>query len=100
MSLRDPLRRPDGPPPLFDERLGLFIDGASLYLSARALGFEVDYRKLLDVFGAAGRLIRAHYYTALADDAEFTPLKPLIDWLDYNGYTVVTKPAKEFTDHM
>jgi uncharacterized LabA/DUF88 family protein len=99
MSYHDLARRPDGQPPLFDERLGLFIDGASLYFSARALGFDVDYRKLLDVFGATGRLIRANYYTALVDDADFKPLKPLIDWLDYNGYTVVTKPAKEFTDY-
>jgi uncharacterized LabA/DUF88 family protein len=82
------------------ERLGVFIDGPALYSTARTLGFDVDYRKLLDIFRTQGRLIRAYYYTALIDDAEFTPIRPLVDWLNYNGYTIVTKPAKEFTDHI
>ncbi len=80
------------------ERLALFIDGANLYSSARALGFEIDYRRLLTLFQGKGRLLRALYYTALVDDHEYSPIRPLIDWLDYNGYTMVTKPAKEFTD--
>jgi len=80
------------------ERLGLFIDGANLYSAARALGFDIDYKRLLELFAAKGRLIRAFYYTALMDDQEYSPIRPLIDWLDYNGYTMVTKPAKEFTD--
>ena len=82
------------------ERLALFIDGANLYSAARALGFDIDYRKLLELFGSQGRLVRAFYYTALVEDQEFSPLRPLVDWLDYNGYTLVTKPAKEFTDAM
>jgi uncharacterized LabA/DUF88 family protein len=81
-----------------EERLGLFIDGANLYSAARSLGFDIDYRRLLDLFATKGRLIRAFYYTALMDDQEYSPIRPLIDWLDYNGYTLVTKPAKEFTD--
>lgn len=80
------------------ERIALFIDGANLYSAARGLGFDIDYRKLLDLFAGKGRLIRAFYYTALLEDQEYSPLRPLVDWLDYNGYTVVTKPAKEFTD--
>ena len=80
------------------DRLALFIDGANLYSSARALGFEIDYRRLLTLFQSKGRLLRALYYTALVDDQEYSPIRPLIDWLDYNGYTMVTKPAKEFTD--
>ncbi len=80
------------------DRIALFIDGANLYAAARQLGFEIDYRKLLEVFGAKGRLTRAFYYTALLDDQEYSPIRPLVDWLDYNGYTVVTKSAKEFTD--
>ncbi len=80
------------------ERIALFIDGANLYSAARGLGFDIDYRKLLDLFANKGRLIRAFYYTALLEDQEYSPLRPLVDWLDYNGYTVVTKPAKEFTD--
>jgi len=80
------------------ERIGLFIDGANLYSAARALGFDIDYKRLLDLFAGKGRLIRAFYYTALMDDQEYSPIRPLIDWLDYNGYTMVTKPTKEFTD--
>ena len=81
-----------------NERVALFIDGSNLYSAARALGFDVDYRRLLKVFRDKGRLIRAYYYTALVDDQEYSPIRPLIDWLDYNGYTMVTKPTKEFTD--
>ncbi|MCP4330840.1 MAG: NYN domain-containing protein [Alphaproteobacteria bacterium] len=80
------------------ERLALFIDGSNLYAAARALGFDIDYKRLLDVFAAKGRLIRAFYYTALPEDQEYSPIRPLVDWLDYNGYTMVTKPTKEFTD--
>jgi uncharacterized LabA/DUF88 family protein len=81
-----------------NEKIGLFIDGANLYASARALGFDIDYKRLLDVFSGEGKLIRAFYYTALLEDQEYSPIRPLVDWLDYNGYTMVTKPAKEFTD--
>ena len=80
------------------ERLGLFIDGANLYSAARALGFDIDYRRLLGLFAGKGRLIRAFYYTALPEDQEYSPIRPLIDWLNYNGFTMVTKPMKEFTD--
>jgi len=81
-----------------NERLALFIDGSNLYSSARGLGFDIDYKKLLAYFASKGHLIRALYYTALIDDQEYSPLRPLVDWLDYNGYTMVTKPTKEFTD--
>lgn len=81
-----------------EERIGLFIDGSNLYASAKALNFDIDYRQLLKLFAKKGRLIRAFYYTALLDEQEYSPLRPLIDWLDYNGFTMVTKPTKEFTD--
>ena len=80
------------------ERIGLFIDGANLYAAARALGFDIDYKKLLQLFADKGKLVRAFYYTALIEDQEYSPIRPLVDWLDYNGYTMVTKPTKEFTD--
>ncbi len=80
------------------ERIGLFIDGSNLYAAARALGFDIDYKRLLEYFVKEGRLIRAFYYTALIEDQEYSPIRPLVDWLDYNGYTMVTKPTKEFTD--
>src|SRR6201991_3362752 len=82
------------------ERLPLFIEGADLYATAKALGFDIDYKRLLGVFRTKGRLVRALYYTALAEDQEYSSIRPLIDWLDYNGYTMVTKPTKEYTDSM
>lgn len=85
---------------MFDprEKIALFIDGANLYATSRSLGFDIDYRKLLGAFQSRGYLLRAYYYTALVEDQEYSSIRPLIDWLDYNGYKVVTKPAKEFTD--
>jgi len=85
---------------MFDdkEKIALFIDGANLYITARALGFNVDYKRLLALFGGSARLVRAYYYTVRTEEQEYSTLRPLTDWLDYNGYTVVTKPAKEFID--
>jgi uncharacterized LabA/DUF88 family protein len=80
------------------DKIAVFIDGANLYATAKTLGFDIDYRKLLKEFQARGNLLRAFYYTALVEDQEYSSIRPLIDWLDYNGYTVVTKPVKEFTD--
>ena len=80
------------------ERIALFIDGANLYASAKSLGFDIDYKRLLKEFQGKGRLIRAFYYTALVEDQEYSSIRPLVDWLDYNGYSVVTKAAKEFVD--
>lgn len=80
------------------ERIALFIDGSNLHAAARALSFDIDYKKLLDFFKCKGYLVRALYYTALIEDQEYSPIRPLVDWLDYNGYTMVTKPTKEFTD--
>src|SRR6202165_5599177 len=80
------------------ERIALFIDGANLYATAKSLVFDIDYKRLLREFQSKGRLIRAFYYTALVEDQEYSSIRPLVDWLDYNGYSVVTKAAKEFVD--
>lgn len=80
------------------ERVALFLDGANLHSAARALDVDMDYRKLLDAFRAHGRFIRATYYTAIVEDQDFSPIRPLVDWLDYNGYALVTKPAREYAD--
>ena len=79
-------------------KTALFIDGANLYATAKSLGFDIDYKRLLKEFQGKGTLLRAFYYTALIEDQEYSSIRPLIDWLDYNGYRVVTKPTKEFTD--
>lgn len=80
------------------EKVALFIDGANLYATSKALGFDIDYKRLLSEFKASCYLLRAFYYTALIEDQEYSSIRPLIDWLDYNGYKVVTKPTKEFFD--
>ncbi|MDO8533744.1 MAG: NYN domain-containing protein [Xanthobacteraceae bacterium] len=80
------------------EKTAVFIDGANLYATTKGLGFDIDYKKLLKEFQSRGNLLRAFYYTALIEDQEYSSIRPLLDWLDYNGYTVITKPAKEFTD--
>jgi len=79
-------------------KIGLLIDGVNLYATAKTLGFDIDYKRLLKEFQSRGALLRAFYYTAIIEDQEFSSIRPLIDWLDYNGYTVVTKPTKEFID--
>lgn len=80
------------------ERVAFFIDGANFYQTARALSIDIDYRRMLTSFIGDAYLLRAHYYTAMADDQEFSSLRPLIDWLDYNGFLITTKPVREFGD--
>ena len=80
------------------QRCAIFIDGANLYATTKAIGFDIDYKKLLKDFQSRENLIRAFYYTAMIEDQEYSSIRPLIDWLDYNGYRVVTKPVREFTD--
>lgn len=80
------------------DRLALFIDGANLYSAAKSLGFDIDYRKLLEEFRKRSVLVRAYYYTALVENEEYSPIRPLVDWLDYNGYRLVTKSAREYVD--
>ena len=79
-------------------KIALFIDGLNLYTTARSVGFEIDFKRLLREFQSRGYLLRAFYYTAVIEDQEYSSIRPLIDWLDYNGYTVVTKATKEFVD--
>jgi len=81
-----------------ENKIALFIDGANLYATAKTLGFDIDYKRLLKEFQSRGTLVRAFYYTAIIEDQEYSSIRPLIDWLDYNGYTVVTKATKEFID--
>ena len=80
------------------DRIALFIDGSNLYSAARGLNFNIDFRKLLDEFKKRGVLIRANYYTAIAEEEDYSPIRPLIDWLDYNGFSLITKPARAYTD--
>jgi uncharacterized LabA/DUF88 family protein len=79
-------------------KIAVFIDGANIYVTTKALGFDVDYMQLLLEMQRRGNLVRAFYYTTIIGDQEYSSIRPLLDWLDYNGYTVITKPSKEFLD--
>lgn len=81
-----------------DDRIALFIDGANLHSAAKALGFDIDFKLVRQEFERRGRLLRANYYTAILEGEEYSPVRPLVDWLAYNGFNVVTKAAREFTD--
>ena len=79
-------------------KIAVFIDGANLYATAKTLGFDIDYKKLLRELQSRGDLLRAFYYTAIFEDQEYSSIRPLVDWLDYNGYSAVTKVSKEYVD--
>lgn len=81
-----------------DERVAIFIDGSNLYSTAKLLDLDIDYGRLLSFFKSKAQVIRANYYTALLEQDDYSPLRPLLDWLDYNGYHLITKPAREYTD--
>jgi uncharacterized LabA/DUF88 family protein len=83
--------------PSISNKIALFIDGANLHATCRTVGFDIDYKRLLQEFASRGTLVRALYYTAI-EDQEISSIRPLTDWLNYNGYTVVTKATKEFID--
>lgn len=79
-------------------KIALFIDGTNLHATGRALGFDIDFKRLLAEFRSRSMLVRAFFYTTVFEDDAFSTIRPLLDWLDYNGYTVVTKTTKEFID--
>ncbi|TLX16839.1 NYN domain-containing protein [Rhizobium sp. MHM7A] len=87
---------------MFDprERIQVFIDGANLHGGTKALGFDIDFKKLMQYFSNNGYVLRFNYYTAILDSEDVSSIRPLIDWLEYNGYRIISKPAKEFTDHL
>jgi uncharacterized LabA/DUF88 family protein len=93
-------KRPDHFVPFYpEEKVAMFVDGSNLYAAAKSLDFDIDYRQLLQWVAERGRLVRASYYTTLVENDDYSPLRPLVDWLDYNGYRMVTKTVKEYTDH-
>jgi uncharacterized LabA/DUF88 family protein len=85
--------------PIAGEKTAIFIDGSNLHMTAKSLGFDIDFRRLLREFRSRGNLVRAFYCTAVVEDQEYASVRPLLDWLDYNGYTVITKAAREYVDH-
>lgn len=92
-------KRPEYFVPFYpEEKVAMLVDGSNLYAAAKSLEFDIDYRELLHWVSERGRLVRASYYTTLVENDDYSPLRPLVDWLDYNGYRMVTKTVKEYTD--
>lgn len=85
--------------PSDSERIAIFIDGPKLYAMGQSLGFEIDFKRFLAVCKQNGRLVRALYYTAFSNEHEYCAIRPLVDWLDFNGFSTVTKAVKEFSDY-
>ena len=79
-------------------RSAVFIDGANLHSTSRALGFEVDFKRLLAEFEQRGPLLRTYYYSTVLTPVEFVSIQPLLDWLEYNGFTVRTKLPRKHDD--
>jgi len=81
------------------QRVDVLIDGPSFYATTRSLGYEVDYKKFRDHFDEVCDLHRIYYFTAITDNPDdHSPVKPLVDWLGYNGFRTITKPLREFID--
>ena len=80
-----------------EERLAILIDGESFYATVVELGFEIDFLRLLALFRQKAKLVHALYYAVLADGEQDGGLRQLLDWLAYNGFTIVTKPPREAT---
>lgn len=80
-------------------KTALFIDGANTFAAAKALNISMDYSMLKKFFNKQYPvLFRSLYYTAIPDNQDFISIRPLLDWLAYNGYQVRSKPTKEFTN--
>ncbi len=79
-------------------RIALLIDGANISAQQHVLRQAIDWKGLLAHFEAGGNLVRALYFTARLPAEKHDPIRPLTDWLTYNGFTVVSKLAKIQTD--
>lgn len=91
-------------PPLFyqDEPTALLIDGKNFYSTACALDITVDWKLLHQEISRQCRLMQALYFTTLPkgeDEHDHIAAKPTLDWMEYNGWTVCTKPGRAFVDH-
>lgn len=73
-------------------RCAVFIDGNNVFHSARQLGFEVDYARLLTMLSEGRELLRAFFYTGVDENAERQ--RGFLHWMRRNGFRVVQKPVK------
>lgn len=81
------------------ERIGLFVDGTNMFYLAAALHCRIDYVKFLNYFKTRHTFVAyAGYYTAIEEKANGDrPIQPLVDFLSANGYSLVTKMTRSYT---
>lgn len=81
--------------PALSNKTAVLIDGANLFATAKNLGFDIDFKLLKSKLEEKYNVHRIYYYTALVEqDGEKILLKPLVDWLTYNGFMLITKSAR------
>ena len=73
------------------ERTVLFIDGDDTYAVLKSLHLELDFKSLRTYFLQRARLLRATYYAVVPENDAYCTQMPLLDWLEYNGYSVVKR---------
>lgn len=75
----------------------ILVDGANAYAASKALGFAIDYEKVRTTYDEPVR--KAFFFTALPKDIrEPSLVRPLVDFLTYNAWTVITHEMSEWTD--
>ena len=77
-------------------RTAVFIDASNIYHSQKHLGFQIDFKKLLNYFKKETNLSSIYFYTAY--DTEHKKQKSFLDFLEIIGYRVRTKKVKFIKD--
>lgn len=78
------------------QRIVLMIDGPNFYASIKSLEIDVNYKAVLNKFRLQGHVVDAIYYTAVDESKDHIAIKPTLDWLEFNGFTLRQKPTKSF----
>lgn len=80
-----------------NEPTAVLIDGYNTLSTTKLLKFDIDFRKLLNLFQNKTRLVKIYYFASLRDNpADHDPMIPVIQWMMYNGYNVISKKMNEF----
>ncbi|HOX26223.1 MAG TPA: NYN domain-containing protein [Candidatus Krumholzibacteria bacterium] len=78
------------------DKVAIFIDGENIHYSAKHLNMRLDYLKLCRRLAGKRRLLRAYFYTAISAQSEGKI--DFINFLKLNGFTVVTREVKSFSE--
>lgn len=84
-------------------KVGVVIDGAHASALAHTSGIQIDWRRWKAWFETDEDDVLRQYYVTLTmppDESGQVSLRPLLDYLTYNGYTIVTKEQKNAASSM